>query len=65
MLDEAGCSLAFTTVEGPMPATEVRRHPLEIMGVFVRYRDSMDAFVMKLMGMSAVKRIGYRFHGHH
>lgn len=55
ILQEAGFSVAFTLVPGPMRPASLRRHPFEIQRVFLSHRDSLDRFVFKTMGVPALQ----------
>ncbi|GAB4571219.1 MAG: hypothetical protein Kow0077_07320 [Anaerolineae bacterium] len=50
-LRSAGIELAFTLTPGPARPAEVRQHPLEIQRVFLSYKDSLDRFIFKLLGL--------------
>lgn len=54
ILEELGFQAAFTLEEGPMPNAEVRQNCLEIKRVFLSYKDTLDVFALKVMGLPAV-----------
>jgi peptidoglycan/xylan/chitin deacetylase (PgdA/CDA1 family) len=53
-LRDTGYSLAVTLFPGPMLAKHVRRHPFEIPRVYLSHRDTLDRFIMKVMGVPAL-----------
>ncbi len=57
-LRDAGYKLGFTLLPGPIQATEVRRHPLEIARVSIHYRDTFAIFVMRVMGVPISRPYG-------
>lgn len=53
-LRELGYGLAFTLSPGPVALKNVRERPLEIERVFLLYQDTLEAFIMKVMGADAL-----------
>jgi peptidoglycan/xylan/chitin deacetylase (PgdA/CDA1 family) len=55
VLRELDIPLAFTLTPGPVRLKLVQRHPLQIARVFLSYKDTFAAFVMKVMGFPALR----------
>jgi peptidoglycan/xylan/chitin deacetylase (PgdA/CDA1 family) len=53
-LHELGYTVAFTLAPGPMRASAVRSHPLQMKRVYLGRRDSFEMFLMKIMGIPAL-----------
>jgi peptidoglycan/xylan/chitin deacetylase (PgdA/CDA1 family) len=51
VLRETGYTLAFTLSPGPLRAGQVQRHPFEIPRVYLSRRDTLETFIMKVMGL--------------
>lgn len=51
LLKELDYEIAFTLNDGPMPYPQVRQKPFEIERIFLSYRDTLDVFILKLMGL--------------
>jgi peptidoglycan/xylan/chitin deacetylase (PgdA/CDA1 family) len=56
ILAAAGYELAFTMAPGPARLVEAREQPLEIARVYVGYRDSLDTFALKTLGLPRLAR---------
>lgn len=54
LLRSLGYAMAFTLSPGPLRYRAVREHPFEIPRVYIGRRDSMDTFVLKVMGVPAL-----------
>ncbi len=53
-LRDLDIGLAFTLTPGPVALKTVRKRPLEIERIFLLHQDTLDAFIMKLMGADAL-----------
>jgi peptidoglycan/xylan/chitin deacetylase (PgdA/CDA1 family) len=53
-LRDLGYRLAFTLSPGPVALKTVRERPLEIERIFLLYQDTLEAFIMKVMGADAL-----------
>jgi peptidoglycan/xylan/chitin deacetylase (PgdA/CDA1 family) len=53
-LHDLGYGLAFTLSPGPVALKKVRERPLEIERIFLLYQDTLEAFIMKVMGADAL-----------
>jgi peptidoglycan/xylan/chitin deacetylase (PgdA/CDA1 family) len=53
-LRDLGYGLAFTLSPGPVALRTVQKRPLEIERIFLLHQDTLEAFIMKLMGADAM-----------
>jgi len=59
-LQQLDYRVAFTLRPGPMRAHHLACHPFEIRRVFLSYRDTLEIFKMKVMGLPALlSRVSY------
>lgn len=53
-LRDFGYKTAFTLSAGPMRYASAKQHPFEIQRVFLSHRDTLEIFLMKIMGLPAL-----------
>jgi len=53
-LHELGYKMAVTLSPGPERLATVKRYPMQIRRVFLSYRDTLDIFITKVMGLPAL-----------